>query len=163
MLIQCSTGYKLIILDEADHMTKDAQNALRRVIEKYTLNTRFCLVCNYVNKIIPALQSRCTKFRFSPLKKSQVISRLSQIAKLENVKFEKEGLNSIYRLSNGDMRKCVNILQSVHLSSGEVTEETVHLCTGTPLRKDIHAIANLLFNEPFTAAFESEFVWWIDF
>lgn len=58
-----STGFKLIILDECDSMTKDAQFALRRIIEKYTKHTRFCLIGNYVGKIIPALQSRCTRCR----------------------------------------------------------------------------------------------------
>ena len=62
----------MVILDESDAMTKDAQFALRRVIEKYTRNTRFCLICNYVSKIIPALQSRCTRFRFAPLQAEQV-------------------------------------------------------------------------------------------
>lgn len=78
-----SQGVKLIILDEADSMTNDAQFSLRRVIEKYTKNARFCLICNYVSKIIPALQSRCTRFRFAPLDESQVSGRVKHIAELE--------------------------------------------------------------------------------
>jgi replication factor C subunit 3/5 len=80
-----STGIKLIILDEADMMTNDAQFALRRVIEKYTSNCRFCLICNYVNKIIPALQSRCTKFRFAPLAPDQVRGRVQSIEEAEKL------------------------------------------------------------------------------
>ena len=76
-------GFKLIILDEADQMTHVAQDALRRVIEKYTRTTRFCLICNYVNKIIPALQSRCTRFRFAPLSKSQMELRLQVVIERE--------------------------------------------------------------------------------
>merc|ERR1712106_421120 len=79
-------GYKLIILDEADAMTNDAQNALRRIIEKYTENTRFCIICNYLSKIIPALQSRCTRFRFGPLKQDQMVSRLEYVIAQESVK-----------------------------------------------------------------------------
>jgi len=78
-----SSGVKLIILDEADAMTNEAQSALRRVIEKYTSNTRFCLICNYVNKIMPALQSRCTRFRFAPLRPEQITSRLQDICVAE--------------------------------------------------------------------------------
>ena len=107
-----STGFKLIILDEADNMTSAAQFALRRgtkrhecdttfdgatqmllgrcwlaVIENYTANTRFCLICNYVNKIIPALQSRCTRFRFCPLESHHIRPRLQQIAAAEGYVF----------------------------------------------------------------------------
>lgn len=77
------TGLKLVILDEADAMTSDAQAALRRIIENYSRTTRFCLICNHINKIIPAIQSRCTKFRFGPLKESQLRARLEYIAEQE--------------------------------------------------------------------------------
>lgn len=78
-----SKGYKLIILDEADMMTTAAQAALRRVIEQYTKNVRFCIICNYVNKIIPAIQSRCTRFRFSPLPIKEVEKRLTSVIEAE--------------------------------------------------------------------------------
>lgn len=74
-----TSGFKLIVLDEADAMTTAAQGALRRVIEQYTRNVRFCIICNYVNKIIPAIQSRCTRFRFNPLELDQVESRLQHV------------------------------------------------------------------------------------
>jgi replication factor C subunit 3/5 len=78
-----SKGYKLIILDEADMMTQQAQAALRRVIEQYTKNVRFCIICNYVNKIAPAIQSRCTRFRFSPLPIVEVEKRLDSVIEAE--------------------------------------------------------------------------------
>ena len=78
-----SKGFKLIILDEADMMTTAAQAALRRVIEQYTKNVRFCIICNYVNKIIPAVQSRCTRFRFSPLKIEDVRKRVEIVVENE--------------------------------------------------------------------------------
>jgi replication factor C subunit 3/5 len=78
-----SSGFKLIILDEADMMTTAAQAALRRIIEQYTKNVRFCIICNYVNKITPAIQSRCTRFRFSPLPMAQVEKRLNSVIEAE--------------------------------------------------------------------------------
>ena len=83
-LFATSNQVKLIILDECGAMTSDAQFALRRIIEKYTNNVRFCLICNDVNKIIPALQCRCTRFRFAPLKSDEIEGRLREVAQAEN-------------------------------------------------------------------------------
>ncbi|THD24257.1 Replication factor C [Fasciola hepatica] len=103
--------FKLVILDEADSMTKDAQNALRRIIEKFTENTRFCLICNYLSKIIPAIQSRCTKFRFAPVPFALMCKRLEEISALENISLTDDGKKAIYRFTTGDMRKAINLLQ----------------------------------------------------
>eukprot|EP01083_Nonionella_stella_P010329 29434_1 len=149
-----SNGFKLIILDEADAMTSSAQFALRRVIEKYTKNTRFCLICNYVNKIIPALQSRCTKFRFAPLKDNDITGRLRHIADEESVELTEDGMKSILRLSNGDMRRCLNILQSAHTSHATVDEKAVYETTGCPKPKQIEHITNCLLNQDFAGSFK---------
>ena len=93
-----SNKFKLVILDECDAMTKDAQFALRRVIEKYTRNARFCLIANYASKIIPALQSRCTRFRFAPLPDVDVRERVLEIASKENVKLAPGGLDAVVTL-----------------------------------------------------------------
>ncbi|KAK8970962.1 hypothetical protein KSP40_PGU009617 [Platanthera guangdongensis] len=145
---------KLVLLDEADAMTKDAQFALRRVIEKHTKSTRFALICNHVNKIIPALQSRCTRFRFAPLDAANVKERLQYVISAEGLDVDASGLAALVRLSNGDMRKALNILQSTQMASQHVTEEAVYLCTGNPLPKDIEQIAYWLLNEPFTASYK---------
>lgn len=149
-----SSGYKLIILDEADAMTKDAQNALRRVIEKFTENVRFCLICNYLSKIIPAVQSRCTRFRFGPLSPEQMVSRLNYIANEEGVVMEDAGLQSVITLSQGDMRKAVNILQSTFMAYDEVSEKRVYSCTGQPLPSDITQIVEWMLSEPFSVAYQ---------
>ncbi|KAL7155856.1 hypothetical protein ABFS83_03G103900 [Erythranthe nasuta] len=143
---------KMILLDEADAMTKDAQFALRRVIERYTKSTRFALICNNVNKVIPALQSRCTRFRFAPLDAIHVSERLKYVISAEGLDVPESGLKALVRLSNGDMRKALNILQSTHMACEQITEEAVYLCTGNPLPKDIEQISHWLLNEPFTTA-----------
>lgn len=147
-------GFKLVILDEADAMTQDAQNALRRVIEKYTENTRFCLICNYLSKIIPALQSRCTRFRFGPLSHDQMIPRLEHVIQQESIDVTPDGMKAIVTLSSGDMRRSLNILQSTSMAYGKVTEETVYTCTGHPLRSDIANILDWCLNKDFTAAYK---------
>ncbi|KAI9914510.1 hypothetical protein PsorP6_007624 [Peronosclerospora sorghi] len=147
-----SQGVKLIILDEADSMTNDAQFSLRRVIEKYTKNARFCLICNYVSKIISALQSRCTRFRFAPLSESQVSDRVKHIAQLENLNVTEDGFRAILRLGQGDMRRILNILQATSMAHDVVNESNVYLCTGNPLPRDIESLTHWLFNETFATA-----------
>eukprot|EP00658_Telonema_sp_P-2_P042777 TRINITY_DN30771_c0_g1_i1.p1 TRINITY_DN30771_c0_g1~~TRINITY_DN30771_c0_g1_i1.p1 ORF type:complete len:341 (-),score=72.51 TRINITY_DN30771_c0_g1_i1:206-1228(-) len=149
-----SSGHKLIVLDEADAMTNDAQMALRRVIEKYTKNVRFCIICNYVSKIIPALQSRCTRFRFSPLKPEQIVGRLEQIISEENCKVEDGALDALMTLGKGDMRRCVNILQSTSMAFPSVTEDSVYLCTGNPLPRDIESICQCLLADSYNTALD---------
>jgi replication factor C subunit 3/5 len=137
---------KLIILDEADAMSNDAQAALRRVVEKFTSNTRFCFICNFVSKIIPALQSRCTKFRFAPLSSEQILPRLKFIVESEKIEATDGGIEALVTLGNGDMRKCLNILQATNMSFGKIESDYVYQTTGQPLPKDIQTILEYLLN-----------------
>lgn len=143
---------KLIILDEADAMTNPAQFALRRVIEKYTRNARFCIICNYASKIIPALQSRCTRFRFAPLTDAQALERLQVVATAEQVVSTPEGLNACVTLGEGDMRKSINILQSTHMAMGEVSAANVYQVTGCPAPEDVEQLLAWLLQEEFGSA-----------
>ncbi|XP_073982605.1 replication factor C subunit RfC3 [Rhodnius prolixus] len=146
------SGYKLIILDEADSMTNDAQNALRRIIEKFSENVRFCLICNYLGKIIPAIQSRCTRFRFGPLDSSQIMPRLEYVIEQEKIKVTEDGKQALIELSGGDMRKVLNVLQSAATAYNEVNEDTVYSCVGHPSKADLSNIVNWLLNFDFCSA-----------
>lgn len=113
--------FKIVILDEADSMTHAAQAALRRTMEKEMKTTRFCLICNYVSRIIEPITSRCTKFRFKPLKNEMVLERLKFICKEENVKCDDECLNALVETSGGDMRRAITCLQSCSRLKGKDT------------------------------------------
>ena len=104
--------YKIIILDEADSMTQDAQSALRRTMETYSKITRFCLICNYVTRIIDPLASRCSKFRFKSLDQGNAKKRLEEIADNERVKMEGGAVDALIKCSEGDLRKAITFLQS---------------------------------------------------
>ena len=98
-------------------MTSVAQMALRRIMEKYTANTRFCIIANYSHKLSPALLSRCTRFRFSPLKEQDIRQLVDIVIEKEDVRIQPEAVDSLVRLSKGDMRRALNVLQACHASS----------------------------------------------
>lgn len=104
--------FKIIILDEADSMTQDAQSALRRTMETYSRITRFCLVCNYVTRIIEPLASRCSKFRFKSLDNSAAGDRLQAIALAENLKLDDGVIDTLIRCGEGDLRRAITYMQS---------------------------------------------------
>ncbi len=112
--------YKIIILDEADSMTQDAQSALRRTMETYSKITRFCLICNYVTRIIDPLASRCSKFRFKSLDQGNAKKRLENIAENEHVKLEPGAVDALIKCSEGDLRKAITFLQSAARLVGAV-------------------------------------------
>lgn len=141
-----SAPFKLIILDEADAMTKDAQAALRRIMEKYTSTVRFCLICNYLSKLIPALQSRCTRFRFPPLQPNQMLPRLRAVAEAEKLEMGEDGEKALLALAQGDMRRVLNVLQSTSMAFGKVNEANVYTCVGHPTRQDIRSVTEALLN-----------------
>ncbi|KAI9030989.1 P-loop containing nucleoside triphosphate hydrolase protein [Phycomyces nitens] len=105
-------SYKIIILDEADLMTKDAQSALRRIMETYSKTTRFCIICNYVSRIIEPITSRCAKFRFKPLPTEDLEKRINMVCESENVQLGKGSIEALIKVSNGDLRKAITFLQS---------------------------------------------------
>ena len=98
-------------------MTSVAQMALRRIMEKYTTNTRFCIIANYTHKLSPALLSRCTRFRFSPLKEQDIRQLVDIVIEKEDVQIQPDAVDNLVRLSKGDMRRALNVLQACHASS----------------------------------------------
>ncbi|MET1160180.1 MAG: replication factor C small subunit [Thermoprotei archaeon] len=143
--------FKIVLLDEADNMTADAQQALRRLMEMYTASTRFILIANYPSKIIEPIQSRCAVFRFTPLKKEDVIARLKYIAEQENVKYSEDALETIYELSEGDMRRAINILQAA-AALGEVTVDAVYKVVGLAHPREVKQMLQLALAGNFTEA-----------
>ncbi|OMJ89787.1 hypothetical protein SteCoe_7960 [Stentor coeruleus] len=146
-------GIKLVILDEADSMTSAAQFALRRIIEKYTKTTRFCMICNYVSKVIPALQSRCTRFRFMPLPSQIAKERIRMISQCERLDITEDGIDALAELGNGDMRKYLNILQSTAMAFQHIDSYSIYACTGNPdpifMNRVLEILLSLNFNEIF--------------
>lgn len=124
--------FKIVILDEADSMTKDAQSALRRTMEKEGRSTRFCLVCNYISRIIEPITSRCAKFRFKPLSQEAIKQRIEMITEAENIKLNQdEALDLLIRTSEGDMRKAITTLQSCSRLNSNISRKDIFEVSGS--------------------------------
>lgn len=145
--------YKIVVLDEADAMTLDAQATLRKIIEEYSDKTRFCLICNYLQNITPALLSRCVKFKFSPIKKSDIHSHIENICEKENINITKNAISTLIKRSDGDMRKVLNLLQSVSISTSDIKSEKINKFFGFPNQKCIQKIYNHLRKNSFKETF----------
>ena len=148
-------GIKLVILDEADMMTTVAQMALRRVIEKFTKNVRFCLICNQVNKIIMPIQSRCMRFRFAPLKPEQCIERIKYICGKEEIEIDDQTMRVMIKIGKGDMRKILNILESTWMSKKVVNVNSVYELTGLPNPSQMDFMINYMFTNSYEDAYKT--------
>src|SRR3989338_3181850 len=144
--------YKIILLDESDALTREAQHALRRTMENYSNTCRFILSCNYSSKLIDPIISRCAIFRFKPLNKEDVFTILKKIAKTEGLKIEEKALELIFSASKGDVRKAENILQSSSSISKNINENLVKEIVKEVNPEDIKNILEIAISGDFIKA-----------
>lgn len=144
--IKDAPPWKIIILDEADTMTPDSQFALRRIMEQYAKVTRFCIICNYHNKIIDPIISRCSLFRFKPIDQTEIIKKLKYISNKENLECSDELIEKIVDICRGDLRKGINLLQKCYNSFGDkINEELLDEMSGMiPKDKFVNLMENIL-------------------
>jgi len=123
--------FKLVILDEADAMTDDSQFALRRIIEDNSLTTRFCLICNYITRIIEPLSSRCIKFKFKPINQQSMEKIIGKICLKEQIECSRLVMDKLYEVSNGDLRKAITFLQKTYyIDNKRLTLESLYNIIG---------------------------------
>ncbi len=146
--------FKIISLDEADNLTRDAQHALRRTMERYVTSCRFCLICNYSSRIIEPIQSRCATFRFPRLDEKELQKRINYIAKKENVELTDEGIQAILYVSGGDLRRAINVLQAAAVTTKQVNADSVYETTGKARPEDVRQMLNLALRGGFLEAQE---------
>ena len=144
--------FKIISLDEADALTSAAQHALRRTMEKYVSSSRFFLLCNYPGKIIEPIQSRCAFFRFQRLGDDVIKEQMEYISKQENVDYTSKGLDMLVKVSNGDLRKAINVLQATAATGGKIEETSVLETVGGVDPNEIEKLLNAARNQEFDRA-----------
>ena len=144
--------FKIMILDEADNMTSDAQQALRRTMERYTGTCRFVMCANYSGRIIEPIQSRCAPFRFTYLPREEHDRYLNQIAKDEKVKVSAEGLDAIFEVCGGDLRKAINTLQAAASLGKPIDAKVVYSITGKAHPADVQKMIKTAMDGNFVEA-----------
>ncbi len=143
--------FRLVILDEADETTADAQTALRRIMEENSRQTRFILICNYSSGIIEPLQSRCAIFRFQRLDEASVTGHLEEIARQEGLKASGDAFGAIYEATQGDLRQAINLMQTA-AASGELTGDSVRSASGASVKAKVAEIVRLALDGEFEAS-----------
>jgi replication factor C small subunit len=146
--------FKIIFLDEADALTPEAQQALRRTMENYSTTCRFILSCNYSSKIIDPIQSRCAIFRFKLLEKKDIEKVILKIAETENLSINQEAVEILYEGCEGDCRRCINILQSTGSISPSITPELVSTIISNTKPRDIKVVLDYALSGDFQKAKE---------
>ncbi len=146
--------FKLIILDEADALTNEAQQALRRTMEDFSGITRFILICNYSSKIIDPIQSRCVVFRFRGMDEKHVREFINRIAKHEKLKIDEKAIKAIIDIAEGDLRRTSNLLQAAAAVSDKITEDIVYEVASLAKPTDIREMLGLALKGNFQAARE---------
>lgn len=141
--------FKVIFLDEADALTNEAQNALRRTMENYTSNCRFILSCNYSSKIIDPIQSRCAVFRFKLLEKKDIDKIVRKIVENEKIKIEDKAIEAIFEISEGDCRRVINLLQTTASISNSITPDLINIMVPSAKPNDIKIILDYALSGDF--------------
>ncbi len=146
--------YKIIFLDEADSLTSDAQQALRRTMEQFSSNCRFIMSCNYSSKIIDPIQSRCAVFRFNNLDEQDVKNYIKRLGEAEDFTISEDAVNAVMRVSNGDLRRVTNVLQTAAISTDEIEEEDVYSVAASLRPEEIKKIMEKSLSGDFMEARE---------
>jgi len=144
--------FKIIFLDEADHLTQDAQAALRRIMEMFTATCRFILSCNYSSRIIEPIQSRCAVFRFRPLGKEEVKKIIMRIAENEGLSIDDDAIDALYYIAEGDLRKAINILQAASILNKNITADLVYRVSATARPEEVKELIQLALDGRFEDA-----------
>jgi replication factor C small subunit len=144
--------FKILILDESDNMTQDAQQALRRIMERYASVTRFILLANYQWGIIEPIQSRCAVFRFPPLSPTHIREGVIRVLEKEGVSWTEEAIDEIVKAARGDMRKAINIAQSAAGGLKKITGESVKQVVGVLHPREVEEMISEALKGNFTSA-----------